>query len=234
MNKLTTGKASVLLLTALATGSLLGYSVSSVLAQAADARAYCHANSGSSGYNYLNNPAWDQHFENNGTPKAGHELDFFTFEDDKDCNGQVDTTPTPTPEPSVNTTPTPNLSVTPTPSEEPSPTEVPIPTPTNTEVLGTSDTDVCTNIDGIQSGVPDGWYQNGANSTECRQFQFGGAPTENQTEGQVLGASTESHVLGASTLAATGSTANYLMMLGLILSGVSIYGLITPAFFKKN
>ncbi len=50
-----------------------------------ESRAYCHANSGASEYTYHNNPAWVQHFENNGTPKAGHELDFFTWVGNTDC-----------------------------------------------------------------------------------------------------------------------------------------------------
>lgn len=244
MTKMTAGKASVILLTAMAASTLMGYSLTSVLAVSVDARAYCHANSGASGYNYLNNPAWTQHFENNGTPKSGHELDFFALEGDTDCDGEVDT-PTPTVTPIPTTVPSPTVIPTPVPSDTPTetpndPTLTPTPvedisatpTPTVAQVLGDSN-DVCTNLDGIQTSVPNGWFQNGAGSTECRQFQFGGAPEgENSPQGQVLGASTEAHVLGANTLAATGSTAETLMMLGLILSGASMYGLVTPVSVK--
>ncbi len=52
-------------------------------------RAYCHADSGKKEYSYLYNSAWVAHFENNGTPKAGHEVDFFTWEDDRNCTGYV-------------------------------------------------------------------------------------------------------------------------------------------------
>lgn len=283
MTKLTAGKASVFLLTAGAVGSLMGYSLTSVFAVAQDARVYCHANSGASGYNYLNNPAWDNHFENNGTPKAGHELDFYTVEGDTDCDRQI-VTPTPTvvptnsptptliptqsPSPTVTPSPTPTLpatppvspSVTPTPSPTVTPTQSPSPTPTDVstptvtptpivqeeptatptpspvpEVLGTSN-DVCTNLDGVQTEVPAGWFQNGTGSTECRQFQFGGSPEGgNNPQGQVLGTSTTNgHVLGASTLAATGNIENYLMMLGLVLSTTSLYGLFAPSILKKN
>ena len=61
-------------------------------------KAYCHATSSEiHPYNYLFNRAWVQHFRNNGTPKAGHELDFFTLEGDRDCDREVDVEPTPTP-----------------------------------------------------------------------------------------------------------------------------------------
>jgi hypothetical protein len=245
MTKLTAGKASVLLLTATAVSAMLGYSITSVFAQTQDARAYCHANSGASGYVYHNNPAWDAHFENNGTPKAGHELDFFTFVGDTDCVG-VSSTPSPTltpiPDPSVTptdtplsptNTPLPTLTPTPT-ADDQDPTATLTPTPT-VEDPGDPN-DVCSNIDGIQTSVPDGWFQNGANSKECRQFQFGGALQDgNTSQGQVLGASTTyGQVLGASTLGATGNTENYLMMLGLILSGTSLYGLFSTSLLKQS
>ena len=61
-------------------------------------RPYCHATSSEvHPYNYLFNRAWVQHFRNNGTPRAGHELDFFTVEGDRDCDREVDVEPTPTP-----------------------------------------------------------------------------------------------------------------------------------------
>lgn len=66
--------------------------------------------------------------------------------------------------------------------------------------------DLCTNIDGIQTSVPDGMHIN-ATGHECVNYELGGPP---QSQGgpstQVLGASTSTggQVLGASTMAKTG------------------------------
>ena len=133
------------------------------------------------------------------------------------------------------------------PSATPSPTDVPSPTPTDTQtqnsptptvtvtptpsVLGSSDEDACTNIDGIQSTIPHRWFQNGLGSKECRQFQYG-EPEDPGTSGQVLRTSTQGQVLGASTLASTGNAENMLFVLGLILLGTSFYGI--KAAFVKN
>ena len=99
----------------------------------AEARPYCHANSGASGYVYLNNPAWVQHLENNGTPKAGHELDFFTVTGDTDCNGAADPTAEPTALPTDVPTDVPTDEPTSVPTDVPTgvPTAIPTDTPTD-------------------------------------------------------------------------------------------------------
>jgi hypothetical protein len=103
--------------------------------QDVEARAYCHATeSEGHPYNYLFNTAWVQHLEDNGTPKSGHELDFFTQVGDTDCNGETPTV-TPTATPSATLTPTPIVEcdkdecVTPSPE----PTRAPEPTVIPTE-----------------------------------------------------------------------------------------------------
>lgn len=220
-------------------------SLTSVLGAGDVFKAYCHKDSGAREFTYHFNKAWDAHFDNNGTPLSGHELDKYTVEGDTDCDGQVDVTPTvtPTPIPTLTVTPTPlpTVTVTPTltPTDVPSPTVTPtdVPNPTVTPTVAqVIEYDACTNVDGIQSSVPDGWFQNGPNSTECRQFQYGGAPTGGTSGGQVLGASTSSQgqVLGASTLGATGNSAySYFYMLGLILLGISSYGAFATEKSKK-
>lgn len=75
----------------------------------------------------------------------------------------------------------------------------------------TPDPDVCTNIDGVQLGVPDGMHIN-ATGHECVNFQFGGPQSGGTSGGQVLGASTQGQVLGASTMAKTGSFEENLYM----------------------
>lgn len=60
------------------------------------------------------------HFEENGTPRAGHEQDYFG-----PC--KVDATPTPTPTDTATSTPTPTVTTTPTPTVTPTPTETETP-----------------------------------------------------------------------------------------------------------
>ena len=70
--------------------------------------------------------------------------------------------------------------------------------------------DVCPNVDGIQTAIPDGWYQLDPPSRECRQFQYGGPESSHKdnpgSPGEVLGYGTGGggDILGASTMAATG------------------------------
>lgn len=114
-------------------------------------------------------------------PGQGNYGDF-DFEDCSQEDG--DSTPIPTPMPSPSPTPEDCEGQCPTPSATPTPE--PTPTPG----------DLCTNMDGFQGNIPDGWFQINTDSTFCRQFQYGGAPTPPPaTAGQVL---------GASTMAATG------------------------------
>jgi hypothetical protein len=67
--------------------------------------------------------------------------------------------------------------------------------------------DLCTNIDGVQTSVPDGMHIN-ATGHECVNWELGGPQSSNGTGGQVL---------GASTMAGTGSFAEdlYLAIMGL-------------------
>jgi hypothetical protein len=180
-------------------------------------KAYCHANSGASGYIYHFNKAWDAHFLDNGSPAAGHELDFYTVVGDIDCDGNVDSTPTATPTqtPVATATPTQTPTATPTATAAATPTQEPrtepTPTPTAGQTLGDETTnDVCANIDGIQTGVPGGLHID-ASGRNCVQFSQSGGGNGGGGGGQVLGASTtgSGQVLGASTLGATGEGFTY-------------------------
>lgn len=98
------------------------------------------------------------------------------------------------------------------------PASTPTPTPDN---------DVCDNLDGIQSSVPDTYHLD-AGGRNCVQFGVPGveSPTGGST-GAVLGASTTGgQVLGATTLANTGVAQNNLFAmifaLGSILSSFGI------------
>jgi len=98
------------------------------------------------------------------------------------------------------------------------PVSVPQPTPTPT-------TDVCANIDGDQSGVPDGLHLD-ASGQNCVAFQFGGAPPP------PAGAVLAGQVLGATTLGATGGVEENIFLalfaLGSILVGTGVRKLGVP------
>ncbi len=193
---------------------LIFSSITSVLGAGDIAKAYCHKNSGASEFVYLFNKAWDSHFDNNGTPLSGHELDKMTVEGDTDCDGNVDITTSPTltpsPEPSitVSVTPAVTISVSPivTPTTELTPTPIDptaTPNPTATPIPGSNSNDSSSSSGGTSDG------------------------------GQVLGTSTtRGQVLGASTMASTGTAENILIMLGVLLIATSTYG-IKYAFSKK-
>jgi hypothetical protein len=74
--------------------------------------------------------------------------------------------------------------------------------------------DACTNVAGIQTSVPEGWFKVSENSTECREFQMPGPPTGDSSEPQ-------GQVLGASTMAATGSFTENLY-LGIMAIGAAL------------
>lgn len=97
----------------------------------------------------------------------------------------------------------------------------------------TPDPDVCANIDGVQTSVPDGMHLD-ASGKNCVNFSGSGPAPRNDegngTGGQVLGASTtRGQVLGASTMAGTGSfeemTYQAIMVIGATLSAFGIKGL---------
>ncbi|KKQ92428.1 MAG: hypothetical protein UU16_C0006G0026 [Candidatus Woesebacteria bacterium GW2011_GWA2_40_7] len=223
MTKFNSGKASILALTsAFAVAAFfLGKSFTLILASPAGdvPKAYCHAAglTGTTHFNYHYNKAWTAHFYDNGSPKAGHEDDFYTLIGDRDCDGQVDSTPTPTPTDCDGDCPT----ATPEPTDDVCPNiegvqdsvpegyfvnnddncvegEEPTPEPTPTP-----NPDVCANIDGVQTGVPSGLHMDAGN-VNCVSFSDSNPPEVPYTpQGQVL---------GASTMAGTGSFAENLYM----------------------
>ncbi len=123
--------------------NIIGFNtVSPVFAQAEDKIVICHAD-GLDGtlkfstlelaYNAVYSPGNGGHFNENGTPKAGHENDYF--------GACITVTPTPTPTSGVTPTPTPTSGVTPspTPTSTPEPTATPTQEPTSTPTPGQSD-----------------------------------------------------------------------------------------------
>jgi len=122
-------------------------------------------------------------------------------------------TASPTASPTESPTPTPTASGEPTPTPTATPVESPAPTSTPVEI-----TDVCANIDGVQSGVPDGKHLD-ASGENCVEYQFGGAPVGG-TGGQ------EGQVLGVSTMANTGVAGEAIFNLIFVLgSGLTALGL---------
>jgi hypothetical protein len=106
---------------------------------------------------------------------------------------------------------------------ESTPTPEASPTPEATD-----NGDICHNLDGIQTSVPDGMHLDAGN-VNCVNFAVPGEQTGGSTGGQVLGASTvKGQVLGASSMAGTGSFAEALY--GVIMG----LGGITTAFGFKN
>lgn len=166
-------------------------------------KAYCHANSGASGYTYHYNTAWIQHIRNNGTPQAGHELDFLTWVGNRDCltsSPSPTSTATPTNQPTFTPTSTPFATYTPTatatttatatatatnkpcndcndPTATPVVTATPTATPTSTPVVTSTPTATAT-------------PNNGSSTTTSTN-------TDSGTGG--------GQVLGTSTMAATGT-----------------------------
>ena len=89
--------------------------------------------------------------------------------------------------------------------------------------------DVCANIDGFQTSVPNGLHLD-ASGRNCVSFELGGPPPTNGGGGQVLGAST-GKVLGASTTAKAG-TSEDMIGLVLVLSGTILVGTSFNAYRK--
>jgi cell division septation protein DedD len=126
--------------------------------------------------------------------------------------------PSPTATATAKATVSPSSSPTATPTETPVVTPTPSATPTGTPTgsatpTATPNLDVCPNIAGIQTSLPDGYHFDN-NGINCLQFELGGPPQDGGIGGgQVLGTST-GQVLG---LASTGSFAGnfYLVMTAL-------------------
>lgn len=105
-----------------------------VLADKPDKVTICHASglAGTTKYETLE-ISWNAvygangnagHFEENGTPRAGHEQDYFGA-----CLTEATPTPTPTSTATATPTPTPTESATPTPSASESQSATPTPSP---------------------------------------------------------------------------------------------------------
>jgi outer membrane biosynthesis protein TonB len=155
---------------------------------------------------------------------------------------QPTASPSESPTPSPEVSPSPEESATPSPSPTASPDQSPSPEPTASpsaeptatpEVLGDStESDVCANIDGVQTSVPSDLHID-ASGRICVAFSIpsgDGGNNNGSSTGQVLGASTTNtagRVLGASTLAATGETDIKLTLtmiwFGIISTGTGLY-----------
>lgn len=96
----------------------------------------------------------------------------------------------------------------------PHPTQTPVPSPTPTVLptvtptpIATINPDVCPNLDGIQTSLPDEYHFDTAHYN-CLKFELGGPSQPSEIGGaNVLGVSTinTGQVLGVSTMASTGS-----------------------------
>ena len=186
--KLVSGKATLLTLFAAVVSSafLLGKSLTSVNATFQSV-TICHGTG-------------------NGTYQT------ITVDNEGELNGHInhqanlgDLIPAPNgvcPEPTATATGSPEPSGTPQPTIDPC--DGPCPTATATPEASatpepTVNPDVCLNLDGIQTGVPEGLHL-GADQTSCVAFSQAGPPQRNDE-----GTSTTGQVLGASTMAGTGT-----------------------------
>ncbi len=191
----------------------------------ADKVTICHATSSATmpyTQNVVSINAIGGHFENPGTPKAGHEADLFYY-GEVPCPGGTTVTETPTPTPTdtvvdPTATPTVTATVTPTPTyggdviignidpcfrQQACPTATPTVTPTETPGP------TATPAPGTGGGSSDG----------------GSSSSNNSSNGSVQGATT--------TLAATGVFTETLMnMVG--LAGVMLTGLSAVRYGKKS
>ena len=164
-----------------------------------------------------------------------------------EVNWNEEISPTPTEEPS----PTPTEDPSPTPTEEPSPTPTEEPSPTPTEEPSATPTQEPSPTPTVEpSATPT--EEPSATPTESTTPTL--TPTESPTPtltptpspsptGTVAststtsdpGNSTQGTVLGATTLASTGNKAGlFMVILGIIFSGLGIYGLSAPKTFKRS
>lgn len=181
-------------------------------------RAYCHATSADENpYNYHFNSAWDTHLLNNGTPLAGHEGDFLTWEGDENCTGYIKVCTDSTAlnydsELAINELSDNKICE----YKETQST----PTPNNG--------DICPNLDGIQTELPTDYHFD-AGHVNCVQFSVPGAPESSSVDtGTVLGAST-GQVLGVSSMANTGVVED-----SIFYSIFSLGSLLTSLGIMKN
>lgn len=194
----------------------------------------CHATSSTTNpytQNIVSENAIGGHFENPGTPKAGHELDLL-FQGEVACPGGTNPTPTPTthvecdgecyPSPTATPTATPTVAPTGTddngniydpcvlhrcPSATPTATPTATVTPTNTPAPTSS-----------QTGT-------GGNSDSGSSSSSSSNSSSSNNNGSVQGATT--------TLAATGVFEDMFMnMVG--LAGVALSGLSAMMYVKKS
>jgi hypothetical protein len=184
---------------------------------------------------------------NNFNPNPGNKIDRARVTVMKSC---ATSTPTGTPRPTPTVTPTatsvPTQTATSQPSNSPTSTPTSVsswtPTATPTEdpcegdcneptstpvATSTPSNDVCENIDGVQTSIPDGKHLD-ASGKNCVEFGVPGVPQSTDSGiggGEVLGAST-GQVLGTSTMAATGSVSdalfNSIFTLGSLLTSFGI------------
>lgn len=197
----------------------------------------CHATSSATNpytQNIVSENAIGGHFENPGTPKAGHELDLY-FQGEVACPGGTTPTAAPSATPSPTQTPTPTV---PTQCEEncvtPTITSVVTPTPTEgddngniydpcvlnrcpsatpTATLTPTSTPAPTSTPNTGGGSNDGGSNNNSSSSSS------------SNSGSVQGATT--------TLAATGVFEEMFMnMVG--LAGVALSGLSAVMYAKKS
>lgn len=134
-------RLSWLVVAGMTTAALVGPSASPVLADEHDKVTLCHAAGLDDTLTFTTlTISWNAafgvagHFDENGTPNAGHEQDYLgpCSQPEPTPTPTPDATPTPTPTPDATPTPTPDATPTPTPNLNPTPTPSPNPTPTPT------------------------------------------------------------------------------------------------------
>jgi len=195
--KINAGKASVLVLTAIFVISafLLGKSLTSV--SATTEVCFCH--------NVNHNPhtiCTSNQGEING--HSGH------VNNGSDTLGAC-ASPTPIATSTATATATATSTATVTATATSTSSGEPTATPTSEP---TTNPDVCLNLDGVQTGVPDGLHL-GADGTSCVAFSQAGVQDPTGGQPQVQG-----QVLGASTMAKTGTFAENLYLAIMTLGGL--------------
>lgn len=127
-----------------------------------------------------------------------------------------------------------NSTPTPTPTPTATPTGTPIGTATSEATPASTPNDICANIEGIQTSVPEGQHLD-ASGLNCVDWSQSGPPPQSGSNSGGGGTTTNTstgQVLGASTLASTGSFNSSdslaLMLVGSVLTLGSLY------VFKKR